>query len=470
MEEKMGTIDQNLSEDLTSSIMNSEIDTEKYGKTYYDPYSTVSEGKGRSVWQRMFGPLKPSSQRSAVISLITSGIGVCVFSYPKAFSLFGYILGTVCIIFAAFCTTVTYWVVAELCAMYPKHKLYSELVNHFLGKFWNKYTSWILILYFLGSLISTTIVFTTFFQEVFGSKIANYLDLPYNDHFKRQITLLVSILLAIPYFIGTVFKRAGIIRYLGFLVVFMVLYVVCITLFQTKDYIIELKPQYEAWGGGSIFDCALHFGVFIFGFDTIHGFHQVYSAMAMPTVRRIKKVGLQVNLILLALFYLFTIFAYLSLGAEMQDRSFDIFPSKRPLSSDPSDIYMTILKCVMMFSLLSSYMVNSIPLKLQIMHHFNLPETELNHIILAAVISLGSVLLAYIYPEITNWFSLLGAVGANSLAVLLPSLCFCKAVEGKSEYKFWTRSVILWATVSTLLSIICLIATCANMLGYHPDW
>jgi len=459
-----------LLQDAADTSLNYEPENIKNEELGYDPYSNISLGEGRSFWHKLFGPLTTKTQRSAVISLFTSALGVAVFSYPKTFSQYGYILGTIGILYSAFCTTVSYAIIAELCGMYPNHTLYSELVQHYLGRFWSRYTSWILIIYFFGCLIGFTIVVTTFFQEIFGLRIANYLELDYDQSFKKQLGLLISIVLAIAYFLGSVLRRAGVIRYLGFLVVFMIFYLICVTIYQTKGYMEEVKPRYEAFGSGKIFECALHFGVFLFAFDSVQGFHQVYTAMAMPTVRRIKKVGLKVSLVLLVPFYIFTIFAYLSLGHTMQDKSFDIFPSKRPLSTDPDDVYMTILKCVMMVSLLASYIVNSIPLKLQMMDHFKLKETDFNHVMLAAIISVGTGFLSFIYPEITNWMSLLGALGANSLAVLLPSLCFYRAVSGKKEYEFTLKMVVVWAGVTTFMSMLCILATCSDMAGYHPDW
>ena len=124
----------------------------------YDPYSKESLGKGRNIISRLCGKLTPHSQRAAVISLFTSALGVALFSYPKTFSIYGYALGSIGIFYSAFCTIVSYAIVAELCGMYPSHSLYSELVIHYLGRWWSLYTSWILMIYYFGCLIGFTIV------------------------------------------------------------------------------------------------------------------------------------------------------------------------------------------------------------------------------------------------------------------------------------------------------------------------
>ena len=192
--------------------------------------------------------------------------------------------------------------------------------------------------------------------------------------------------------------------------------------------------------------------------------------MAKPTVRRITKLGIKVSLALCIPFYIFTVFAYLSLGKSMQSKDFDIFPSKKPPQSDPNDFFMKILKGTLIISLMASYIVNSIPLKAQIMAHFSMKDNDSTHVKLAALISLVTGTLAYVYPEITNWMSLLGALGANSLAVLLPSLCFYKAVRSKPEYALSLKLVIVWATLTTTASLACILATISDMVGYHPDW
>lgn len=192
--------------------------------------------------------------------------------------------------------------------------------------------------------------------------------------------------------------------------------------------------------------------------------------MALPTVRRIRKVGIKLSLALCIPYLIFAVFGYLSLGSSMRDKDFALFPSKPPLSYDPEDILMKIFKCALILSLCSTIIVNSIPLKTILIDHFKLRDTNCNHVLLAALICVVTATLSYGYPEITNWMTLLGALGANSLTVLLPSLCFYKAVKGKPEYKTILGLVIVWATVTTLASFACIGAIMCDLYGYHPDW
>lgn len=127
----------------------------------YDPHSDRSGGEGRTWWERTVGKMEHSSQRTAIVTLTVATVGVSFFAFPKAFSCYGYVNGSIIIAYAAVSTMITYSVLASVCAAYPNHSLYSELVKHFLGPFWSRYTSVILILDYLGCCIGYAIVCKT---------------------------------------------------------------------------------------------------------------------------------------------------------------------------------------------------------------------------------------------------------------------------------------------------------------------
>lgn len=102
--------------------------------------------------------MEPNSERTAIVTLIMAAVGVALFSFPKAFSCYGYVNGTIAIAYAGLSTIISFSVLGSVCAAYPNHTLYSELVQHFLGSFWSRYTSVILVIYFLGCCIGFAIV------------------------------------------------------------------------------------------------------------------------------------------------------------------------------------------------------------------------------------------------------------------------------------------------------------------------
>jgi amino acid permease len=436
----------------------------------FDPYSTESCADGRNIFQRLFSKMEKDSLRGGAISMITSALGVAIFSYPKSFSYYGYVLGPLAILYSAFSTSVSYVIIAELCAMYPNHTLYSQLVKHYLGGFWSQYTSWVLMIYYLGCNVGFTIVINICFREVFGMKIALYYETNYDEYFKKNLSLLVTIMLTLVYFMGTLLRRAGIIHYAGLLVVLMGFYLTAVTIFQAKEYAEEFKPEYQPYGCGKLSQYLLQFGVFFFAFDSVQGFHQVYSNIRMPTTRRIRKLGYLVSFSLFLLYISFTSAAYYSLGTSMQSEEFDIFPNKKPLSNDPNNTYMLILKATLIVSLLASYTVNAIPLKTQILAHFQMKDSGKNHFFMAIVISFLTGILAYAYPEVQEWMSMMGALGANSLAVMIPTVCFYYAVKDKPEFSTYLKLAGLWASVTTFICMICIGMLLLDFTGYHPTW
>lgn len=300
--------------------------------------------------------------------------------------------------------------------------------------------------------------------------MASFFDKGNTDDFKRSIKLYLTVGLATLFFFGTLMKRIGIVRYLGILIFVMVIYLVIVTVVQAHAYVEQTDPQYQAFGTVKLFDYMLHFGLFLFAFNALPVFHQVYVQLELPTVRRIRKIGRRVSLLLLAFYALFTIAAYISLGSSMQASSFDIFPNKKPLPTDPHDIYMKILKIVFMVCLLSTYLANSIPLKTQLRAELGIKETTVSTIFLSLVIVSLTGFLSYVYPDISNWFSILGSIGATSMITVMPSMMYYRAFRDDPAYKRSIKLVALWAVVTSTLSMSCLVCTILDMQGIHPEW
>ena len=309
-----------------------------------------------------------------------------------------------------------------------------------------------------------------FFKDLFGSKIASWLNHSFDDSFKQSLGLGLTSTLVFLFFLGTMMKRVGIVRYLGILVVVMVVYLTCVTVIQAGSYVKEKKPEYQPFGKKKVFDYILNFGLFIFAFNALPAFHQVYVQVKLPTVRRTRKIGIRVSLLLLCFYSLFTIAAYVSLGASMQDKDFHIFPDKQPLSTDPNDVYMKVLKAVFMICLLSTYLVNSIPLKTQLMAELRITASTKSNVLVSAGICLLTGFLSYVYPDITNWFSILGSVGATSMISVLPTLCYYKGFKGKPGYGTKVCLALAWMIFTATLSLLCLVATILDMQKIHPDW
>lgn len=141
-----------------SLLFRSDLEGRGDNISVFDPFSRESVGKNRSTVQRVFGRIESSSLRGGIITLITGAIGLGLLTYPKAFSFYGYVLGCIAISYSAMSTIISYSLMAAVCAQFPRHSLYSQLVMHFLGKRWATYSAWIFIMYYIGCCIGYIIV------------------------------------------------------------------------------------------------------------------------------------------------------------------------------------------------------------------------------------------------------------------------------------------------------------------------
>ena len=310
----------------------------------------------------------------------------------------------------------------------------------------------------------------TFFKDLLGQTIADWVGRDFDDSFKRELSFFVITVMSIVVFLGTLQKQLGIVRYLGLVSVAMVIYLTLVTIFQAKAYRSEFKPQYQAFGAESYFQYMLRFGLYIFAFNSIPAFHQVYSQVKLPTVRRLKKITTRANLMLLVGYLVFTVAAYISLGDQLQTDSYQIFPNKPHLDSDPNDIYMKVLRAIYSVCLLVAYIVNSIPLKAQLTAEFGMKNNTFTNVVLSAAIAFSSAFFAYVYPNVTSWLSILGALGATSMTVVLPTLCYYKAFRDKKEYKVSIGLAFVWAGLTSAMSACCLVTTVMSMQGIIPTW
>ena len=64
-----------------------------------------------------------------------------------------------------------------------------------------------------------------------GQTIADITDKKYDDDFKNELSLIVAICLVVVVFFYSLIKNIGIFRYLGLIVVVMVVYLTVVTIF-----------------------------------------------------------------------------------------------------------------------------------------------------------------------------------------------------------------------------------------------
>ena len=203
---------------------------------------------------------------------------------------------------------------------------------------------------------------------------------------------------------------------------------VILTFFQAKSYNQEIKPQIVAFGT-NWFQIARHWGIFIFTYCNMLNFHQAYTTLKFPTIRRVKKLSYWVFGALGVFYWSFSMTGYYSLGFEA--RELDIFPQRQPLGSS-ADYAMRGLKAskffllkflVLYLSLFVTYIVCLMPVKENILRLFQVEIQEVRitqNFSLTFFICFLSIALAIFYPKCADWFGLVGAYFGTMIVFSFP--------------------------------------------------
>lgn len=123
--------------------------------------------------------------------------------------------------------------------------------------------------------------------------------------------------------------------------IFMIFYMTILTLIQLKPYKNEKKREYKQFESDPLI-LLKNIGTFIYVFCGMNNFHQAYTTVKFPTVRRVTKMGSIAITFVLILVLIFGMAAYFSLGQDLLD--IDLFPDRDPLGDNKSDIANKILK------------------------------------------------------------------------------------------------------------------------------
>jgi amino acid permease len=120
----------------------------------------------------------------------------------------------------------------------------------------------------------------------------------------------------------------------------MIFFLIIVTISQYKSYKTEFDPKISRFEDDPN-QYMKNLGIFIFVYCNMLSYHQIYTTMADPTIKRMKKMARRTFGFCYVVFTIFGLFAYLSLGDKLQN--VDLFP-QRPALEGSKDILMKILK------------------------------------------------------------------------------------------------------------------------------
>jgi amino acid permease len=431
----------------------------------FNPHCKESVGAGRSLLQRWFGKIETTSLRSGTFTLGTFAIGLGILSFPKAMSYFGWIGGTIAILIFGLSSLISYNLVADIIGEWPNHKLFSEMIEYWLKERWSKLTAILFKIDYFITLVAYAAAMNSFFSVSLGKTLAGWIGIS-----ESIVLMIFAILTTICLYLGTLLRKAGMLGYFGISSLIMVVFLTSLCFFQVGQYAKEYSPEYLKFGPGKFFEMFSNVGTFMFGFSGISCFHEVYTTIYKPTLRRMKKISLRVSLFQIIFYTGFTLAAYFSLGTRLEVPEIKTWVEKPTLSTDPNNLMMKVVMGVYVLVLITNYLVNSIPMKTQLLTDFKCQDTSKNHHILSALICFSSSLLAVFFPNVNNWINIVGSVSSTGIVVVLPAICYGKAFQNKNEFKTKIILVYIWAIFIVLISFLCFIATILDMAGVHPSW
>jgi len=138
------------------------------------------------------------------------------------------------------------------------------------------------------------------------------------------------------------------------------------------------------------------------------------------TRKNYNKIGTIMAMICFSIFLTVGIVGYISMGDALIDLGIDIFPNRPGLGD--SDLAMTIGKVGVIFVLIISNICRVVAIK---KHFFYMIDREITHkanIFFTFTLMYLPSLIAFVYPQVNDWVSLLGAFCNSTLGVLFPAL------------------------------------------------
>lgn len=189
-----------------------------------------------------------------------------------------------------------------------------------------------------------------FFFELFLHPLMDLFHMTNVDHFRSIADPVQFIVTAtILFFIGLAEKMNALKSKSTCLIssefsqvsIIMILYMMVMTAAQLPYYQREEKRIYKRFETDPLV-LLKNLGTFIFVYFGVNNYHQAYTTVKFPTVRRMAKMSRISMSILLIFMIVFGLTAYFSIGQELI--TVPLFPDRKPLKHYPEDYMNKILK------------------------------------------------------------------------------------------------------------------------------
>ena len=134
--------------------------------------------------------------------------------------------------------------------------------------------------YLAGSLISYAIIVNSFFFEVFGTAIASFLKMDYDDKFRDYADMVQYSVFGFVCYLFALAEKINSLKPLTFVSLGMIFFLLILTL---KRYRETFQPVVERYGTDTS-EFFKNAGIFIFIYCNMLAYHQVYTTVRKPTI------------------------------------------------------------------------------------------------------------------------------------------------------------------------------------------
>lgn len=203
-------------------------------------------------------------------------------------------------------------------------------------------------------------------------------------------------------------------------------------------------------------------GIFIFSYNITTTYHVVKSGLENPSMSRLLKMGLYTVATLYLPYACIGILGYMSLGEKA--KMTDLFPNRVPLL-DSYDILMKIGKVGLVITIYVAYLMRFIVIKTQVFSFFKMEMTTKKNVIFTLCFMFLPVVIGWSYPQVTDWFSIIGAFSMTALIITIPSTMMAKEYYLEKEFKKLTL-ILCWGIPNTVLGLMATVSVFLKMIGY----
>lgn len=297
-----------------STIRNKKIESEAENET----------GEKKSIWLRLFGPIKEGSLRGSVLAMASITFGGGCLAFSSAIRDMGLINGLLLFFFIAFISFYTLGILTQAGIKTGIYD-YNALIEKYLGHKTVVFSDINNLILCLGVIVG----YQKFIYE-FGFDILDYFfTIEKSEAQKIQLYLIIVCLLLIQIPL-TSLKKISVLQYASITGSMALIYsIICICIKMPKNYADSLASGeklilFEAFS----LKYLVSISVFLFGFSSHNGIFQIYVELNRPSAERYSKV-LNRSFILEMFLYLFiSISGYFSFLSKTQDNILNNFDSE----------------------------------------------------------------------------------------------------------------------------------------------